>query len=287
MFERFGLMDVWSSIKRYKTIILSIILGTTIIFGALGIKKVLSVVKNFNNINQDKCISSVSYYVEPVLTEKTVENTDMNFYKTLPDDYAAILNADFCKQYIYEQITSKYSNEYIVENSSLGRGTGSIKPEELCIMSMKELYTVGQYENTMLVNIFSDTYDEKLSDDVLKACEDYLVNKAQSQIKNANLIYAGGAKQILSPSQVSAIIKNTKNNNSAGYKKQTSKTQAVVSTVLKSTFLPIFIITLLCCAVACLIALFNPTLNRKSDFTEYEIPILGEIENHGKIKEVK
>ncbi len=286
MFEHFGLFDIWSTIKRYKKAVCYIMLASILLFGTLGIIKVSSVLKSLESFNQDRCISSTSYYVEPIIDEKLLENTDMSFYKTLPNDYVAILNSDFCRQYIYNEITSKYENDYIVKNSTLGRGTDAIKPDELSIISMKELYTVSQYENTMLLNVICETYDEGLSDTVLKACEDCLANVAQPQIKNSNITNAGNVKQILSPSQAAVASKNLKSDKVSS-KKQMSKSQMVAASILKVMVLPIFIIFVLCCAVACLIALFNPTLNRKSDFSEYEIPILAELNNDVKIRENK
>lgn len=282
-------MDVWSAFRRYMAVVSVVVLFSILGFGMLGMLKVKDLFKNaYTNNHYDVWISSSSYYIEPSVGGEMVSRGSMDYFRLAPDDFEALLNTDSCMEYIYNRITSIYSKEDIIKNSRLGREDESIKPSEFNALSVKKLYSAERLENTMLVNLSSYSYDENLSDDILKACEDYLSENVIPNLDNIEVKYTGGSKKTLSPSQLAASLSNTDSDISKSLvSPNINYTRAIIVSLIKNVIIPVMLVAALCLGVLFLIALFNPTLNRKSDFYEYDVPVIGEINNKGKLKEME
>ena len=284
MFEHFGIMDIWAGFKRYKTIILTIIIGFLILLVGkfiINSKKSNTVLNSFSN--DDIYISTASYYVEP--REDMLGRADSNLYRAMPDDYIAMLNTDFCRKYIFDKLLSIYSLDYIVENSGLSKGSSPVNPEEINIDSMKELYQAKKYSSTMLVEISSMTYSKELSDSVRDICEEFILINVDNQITNSTIKLSGEASRVIKSSNISAenIDKNDKRNIVKAPTVQKSTTMSFI----KKVIVPMVLIIILCIAVIICMGLACPTINRISDFSEYDVPVIGEIKNCKNIKGIK
>ena len=104
MFEKFGIMDVWSVIKKNIAIIFLVFLCCIALFGGINLSRIKDsmtvVYTNNNNMN----VSVASFYVQPIVDESLSEKIESGFYKSLPDDYVAILNTDYCLEYLYNKL---------------------------------------------------------------------------------------------------------------------------------------------------------------------------------------
>ena len=290
MFEHFGIMDIWAAFRRYITIISVVVLCSALVFGVMGALKVKELFKNAYTNNSDNiCISTSSYYIEPSISQDMVSRGSLDYYRYMPDDFEALINSDACVEYIYNRIMQSYDKTYIIKNSKLGRDEQSTKPNDFNALSIKSLFRAERFESTMLVNVYSYSYDEKLSDDILIACEEYLSQNIIPNLKNIDVKYTGNSKKILSPAQLSS-------SSLSGISSEMSKslattnvnyTKSIIVSLIKNVAIPVFLVCILCLMALFLVALFNPTLNRKSDFSKFGIPVIAEIKNKGKIKELK
>ena len=280
MFEHFGIMDIFSMIKKYKKILSIIIVISILLFSFKGLKQIKnSFSSEYHNEYSNVHLYTSSYHVEPIGDAVNYSKVDVGFYKALPGDYIAMLNSNQCMSYVYEKLTGLYDNNYIIENSLLKNS------EDLNISHIGELYEAKQYESTMMINIYAVTYNEELSKTISDACNSYINENIIKFVKHSKIDYIGSTDQYLSLQQAHdeletlgyTLIEDTN-------KPSTIKT--IIKILIKQVIFPIVLIIVLCLFLLFLIAFLNPVINRKSDFYEYDIPVIGEIENSEKLKEI-
>lgn len=270
MFEHFGVLDIFSGIKKYKWIFSSVVTFCSFIF-------IFLFVRNINNISKsdDKLyISSATYYIEPNQCS-TRDNASLHF----PDNYIAMLNSDMFKKYLFDNLTSKYSPEFIIKKSEL-RSSKSNFIEN----SVSELYYVRRLNGSMVIEVSSVTYDKELSDSVRNFCQNFISNIAGKYITSASANISGKLDKIIKKSEVKSENFDKSDPRLIVKPESESKTSFVRSLIKKVIF-PILFIIILCILAIVIIGLFFPTINRPSDFAEYGIPVIGNIENFSNNKE--
>mgnify|MGYP001053699676 CR=1 FL=1 len=283
MFEHFGIMDIWSGFKKYKISILTFILMFSAYCTIVFLIDARKVSKN-SKINEDTIyISSSSYYVEP--SEAILVTVDPGIYQYFPDDYVAMLQTDFFKKYLFDKLTKQYSKQFIVENSGLNKDGADINFEELSIDSMKELYWVKKYQSSMVLEVSSMTYSEELSEAVKNICIEFLISNANIQTKNSSIKFSGEATRFVKTSDLAS--ESVDKNDTRYIVKAPTVKQITLKSVIKKIFIPIFLVVILCIGFILFEGLLNPKLNRISDFSEYDIPVIGEIKSYKKVKEAK
>ena len=179
-----------------------------------------------------------------------------------------------------EQILSKYSKESVIKYSDLSREETIVKPQDLKAQHVKCLYQCKrQSGSTMIINLAAKSYNEELSRDVLEYLKEFLLIYVDSKIKSANIEYIGKSNKIVNIENLSQSDKNllmdSSNQNVSSQQKSLFK--FILTLVVKNIFVPAVALWLLLAFCLIMRAFFNPTLNRKSDFTPYKIPVIGEI----------
>ena len=268
MLEHFGIKDIWVVIK--KNIYLIMIIGA--VFTALFSFITYHKIKSLNCSHQEGqpiYASSLSYYVQPNITDMQSEKTEWEYYHSLPNDYVALLNTDACACYVYEGICKLYSDNYLKKNSELDVQNLKNLP---FVQSIKKLYKVKRYNNTMIFNVYALAYNEELSRSILSLLREYLEINVEKRIKESNLELSGEAIKIISSASELDDDDEVKTVSA-----KASNTKAVIKLLIKNTFIPLIGVIIVLLFILILRAFFNPTLNRKSDFAEYDVPILGEI----------
>lgn len=283
MFENFGIMDIWSGFKKYKLIILTFI---AVSFAFFVVTFLLSFKRSSANseINEDTIyISSASYYIEP--SSEVLLASDPGIYRAIPSDYVAIMNTDFFRKYIFEKLTAIYSKQFIVENSGLNKSDISSNPETMGIDSMNELYVVKQHSGSMVVEIFSMTYNEALSNSVQSICKEFLSTNADEQTRNSSIKFTGEANRVIKTSDLAS--EKFEKDDTRNIIQTPTVTQLTFKLIIKKILVPVFLVVFLCFGFVILMGLLRPTLNRVSDFSEYDVPVIGEIKNYKAMKGLK
>ncbi len=283
MFENFGIMDIWSGFKKYKLIISTFI---AVSFAFFVVTFLLSFKKSSANseINEDTIyISSASYYIEP--SSEVLLSSDPGIYRAIPSDYVAMLKTDFFRKYIFEKLTAIYSKQFIVENSGLNKSDISSNPETMGIDSMNELYVVKQHSGSMVVEIFSMTYNEALSNSVQSICKEFLSTNVDEQTRNSSIKFTGEANRVIKTSDLAS--ENFEKDDTRNIIQTPTVTQLTFKLIIKKILVPVFLVVFLCFGFVILMGLFRPTLNRVSDFSEYDVPVIGEIKNYKAMKGLK
>lgn len=283
MFENFGIMDIWSGFKKYKLIILTFI---AVSFAFFVVTFLLSFKRSSANseINEDTIyISSASYYIEP--SSEVLLASDPGIYRAIPSDYVAMLKTDFFRKYIFEKLTAIYSKQFIVENSGLNKSDISSNPETMGIDSMNELYVVKQHSGSMVVEIFSMTYNEALSNSVQSICKEFLSTNVDEQTRNSSIKFTGEANRVIKTSDLAS--EKFEKDDTRNIIQTPTVTQLTFKLIIKKILVPVFLVVFLCFGFVILMGLFRPTLNRVSDFSEYDVPVIGEIKNYKAMKGLK
>ena len=70
MFEKFGIMDVWSVIRKNIVMLFLVLLGCIVLFGGINLSRIndsMKVVYTNNTMNMN--VSVASFYVQPIMDE--------------------------------------------------------------------------------------------------------------------------------------------------------------------------------------------------------------------------
>lgn len=278
MFEHFGILDIFSGIKKYRYAFCIIIWGFSGLFMALNVLKIKNLAKNIYKYPDYIYLSATSYYVEPKVD--AMINADISgVYSYIPDNYIALLNTDFCRQYLYDRLSKMYSDEFIIANSAI--------PEDsnLDISLIKELYHAQKAQGTMVLEVSSMTYDAELSRSVCDILADFLDSNVSDKISISSLKHSGHAQRAIKSSEIG--LENIDKDDKRKIVQPSTKMKYTLRSFVKSVIVPIFMVVILLIGVIVVMGLFNPTFNRASDFARYDVPVIGEIKNYKKFKEGK
>jgi len=272
MFEHFGVLDIFAGIRKYRWILSSIVAFFSVVFISLFIR-------NINNISRpddNLYISSATYYIEPNQFSMG-DNSSLHF----PDNYIAMLNSDMFKKYLFDNLTSKYSSEFITKKSELKSSEFSFNEN-----SVSELYYVRRLQGSMVIELSSVTYDKELSDSVRNCGQNFISNVAGKYITSASANVSGKLDKTIKKSEIK-LENFDKDDPRLIVKPESESKTSFVRLLIKKVIFPILFIIILCILAIVLIGLFFPTINRLSDFSEYGIPVIGHIDYFSKIKENK
>lgn len=268
MLEHFGLKDIWVVVKKNRNLIAVISALFLILFGFLTYSKL----KNSNESSEEGeplYASSLSYYVQTNISGEKTESKDDDFYRGLPNDYIAFLSTDSCASYVYENLIKIYSEEYLKKNSDF-------KPQSLdSVQAVKDLYKVKRYKNTMIFNVYAVAYNKDLSKTILSLLKQYLENNIDPKVQEANLELSGEAVRVVdSAEDLGADDEETKSASTSfsGKKK-------IIKVCIKNIVVPMIGIMVILVFALAFKAFLNPTMNRKSDFAVYDVPVIGEIKD--------
>ena len=268
MLEHFGLKDIWVVVKKNRNLIAVISALFLILFSFMTYSKL----KNSNESSEDGeplYASSLSYYVQPNILDENIESKDAEFYRGLPNDYVALLSTDSCASYVYENLIKIYSEEYLRKNSDF-------KPQNLdSVQVVKDLYKVKRYKNTMIFNVYAVAYNKDLSKSILNLLRQYLESNVGPKVKEASLELSGEAVRVVdSAEDLGADEEEAKSavSSFSGKKK-------IMKVCIKNIVIPMIGILILLLFALIFKAFLNPTMNRKSDFAIYDVPVIGEIED--------
>ena len=270
MFEHFGLKDIFFVLKKSVGILVALWLLVGLVGAAVVASSVLAFDGDTQHDDSEKIyVSSASYYITPI-TKNDASGLQIN----MPGDsvsaslqlvtvYETMLKADFCKDYVYHKILTTYSPERFIELSGLRENRPDMKVSDFTLDTIANFISVSTLKGTSIINIFAQSCNAELSKTILDAYVDYLTIEIPKTTINATAEHLGGADQVLKSKM-----------DSTGKAIESGST---TTRQIKYTIVAEIVVTFLFCIIVFVYALFFPTLNRKSDFDIYGIPVIGEI----------
>lgn len=254
MFEKFGFKDVCYNIWKYKFIFIVV----ELVIVGLILKNYLITPSSEKNLQQqnDQFLTSISYVVENADgTPRKYDNTSEA--NKLIVSYVALLKTDLCNDYISKKVLEVYKekdlNEFLVENSENKEKNKNNK----FLNSIAKSVKVEQLENSSLINISVESLKKDLGEKIISAYKEFLSENVINEKTGLNLKLLG------------------LNQNSTASEKQTVKVSKTF--IIKKLFIYSVLAMTILAVIVCFKVLFYPTLNRKSDFADYNVPVISEI----------
>lgn len=277
MFEHFGLKDIFIVCKKYVVLILSFVFLAICVFGTMTFNNVKSISLPKKSVGANIYTAVASYHIK-IDDAKLAEINDFSDYlKSLTKSCVDILNGSVCSEYIYNSLKKKYATDEIAKLSEFAKSKR--KDEKFIpIDAMNKVYLVKDRECSMIFDIYGVGYTQKFAEDVLNACISFIDNELSNSKFDFKLESFGKTvRTIESFSQINTESEEESSSfaNSATNVEVSKK--SILAVVIKSGILPVLGLVILLVFALALKDFFDPTLNRKSDFCEYEIPVIGEI----------
>lgn len=272
MLEHFGLKDIWVVTKKNRNLIALVSALFLILFSFITYGKL----KNSNESSEEGkplYAYSLSYYVQTNIAGESFENSkDGEFYRGLPNDYIALLNTDACASYVYENLSKIYSEEYLKKNSEFKpQSSGDFTSAQ----AVKDLYKVKRYKSTMIFNVYAVAYNQELSKSILNILRQYLEDNIDPKIKEANLEPSSEAVKVVNSTEELGADEEEAKSVTASF----SSKKKVMKVCIKNIVVPMIGIIVLLLFALTFKAFLSPTMNRKSDFAIYDVPVIGEIKD--------
>ena len=175
----------------------------------------------------------------------------------MASSYSAILGSDFSREKIYERLLAKYTEEEIIKNLDL-----DVLPEDLTPFALSEAFTTKVLDQTSIVNFYVKAKQKEFAQFYLDECH-AIFKETVSLIKDSTVSYIDG---VLERDMTEA-----------------ESTGSIGKLIVPLMAIVGFVLSML---VVLAQALFVPTVNRKSDFCAYDLPVIGEVSLRG-MKEVR
>lgn len=277
MFEHFGLRDIFVVCRKYVVLILSFVFLALCVFGTIAFKNVQSSFSPKNSVGTNIYTAITSYCIKIDDTKLAEINDFSDYSKSLTKSYVDILNSSVCSEYVYNSLKNKYTADEIAKLSEF---TKSEKKDEkfISLDAMSKVYLVKDREYSMVFDIYGVGYTKKFAEDVLDACISFIEDELDCSKFDFKLESLG--KTIRTIDSFSQIDTESEDE-SASFTSSTANAEVseknTLVIVAKSCILPVLGLLLLLVFALALKDFFDPTLNRKSDFYEYKIPVIGEI----------
>lgn len=246
MFEHFGLRDVIACALKFKTLFL-IVMVLSILFG--GYVQYKQTKPSTGDPNDGTYTSTAFFTVDDknydtssgLITDNGKETEIKRFAST----YQALLKTDLSNQYVYDKVLSDMSKKEFLSKSKIDATENSFVPTDL-----GKIVTIKATDNTAEFSVAITTKNKETSEELLKYYSEYLSKTIQPQIKADSLTNVGSTTQ-------KAASSSTK-----------SSKPLILAVGGGFILYLLFIFTWV---------LFLPTINRKSDFAEYDVNVIAEL----------
>lgn len=283
MFEHFGLRDVFVALLKYVRVLIALLLLT-----AVAVLAMWAVRPETAEAPMDKRpdIFSVSAYYSVSATDDSSQYTigesgnTLGTSRYLASIYMNMINTDYCRSYIFDRVMEDYTQEQFLEKSGLAEQNPGMTADMVTLKSISEIFHVGLITDASVINMFAETYDQALSSAVVQAASDYLTKELPGQLAPADIRQMRLVDQVLKMTDKEQKLLDSEGTASTAQVQSAGTTPSLKKRAL---IWGIAVVALYCITVF-FIALFRPTMNRRSDFESYGIPVIGEI---GRVKKAK
>ena len=242
MFEHFGIKDIFCGLWRFKYLIIA---GT--IIGVLGGYFFLSSDNEINEEHKEYYMSETWYFGNTTSDAQDNTESDLRPAKT----FNALLDSDMCSGYVKERLLEIYSEEELLK---IFGNEGNANGFTWEIMTKNMSHLLGDGEES--VSLAMKLKDEECVRTIMSIYDDFahkLQQEMQTTYPGITVTNLGMGEEIYvsSPDGMSA--------------KESSVLGAMLGFVVS-------------CIIVFFICLWMPTVNRKSDFDEYGLFVLGKVE---------
>lgn len=258
MFERFGFMDVLMAVRRRKKLWILLLALVILLVGIYDLASAaVSYAGGESLTSNGKYVSSASYIViSDVTGENGGEANDVvNSSREIVNELVLMTKADFCRQYVLDAMLERYTPEELLKAADKPGST----PVDLDLLP--EFFTASNYNNSMMLNIFTTASNPQFAQDLLQAYSAFVTEHAAALLPIAEIRYAGGVDQLIeeqSPGRANTL-------------------RYLILRLVKHELIAVIAAVCLGLVAVFFVALFHPTMNRREDFLDYQPAFLGEV----------
>lgn len=264
MFEHFGLKDAFLALWKYKLVIFCITVLFTIIggcvFGFVSTRETPTQlgVGIMQDTEQDVTLyeKTTDFYLDYNGTDNSLSS------KSLASMYLNTFTKLKCNEYVSDYILSRMSKEDIIN-----RLHADYSPEDIH-EDYFEQFVVRTVDSATGQNVTLSvrSIDQEYSTLVVEAYMSWVEQLSQEQNSHVSIVSLSESLDIINvpPAEKKTI---------------SEKTGVPIG---KAIFVFAVVTFSLCCIIAMGICLFRPVMNRKNDFEELGITVLGEVKVRGK-----
>ena len=252
MLKYFGLNEILYGLKKFAVWIVAI----TVVFGTAGF--INSYTKNeYELVGNDTTAYSASRSYVLEAQENLNNSAQSEENKNCATTAAALLKADFTKQYVYNNLLNDYTEEQIFEYTF-----NTDSKDKFDFNILEETLNANVLTDSAVVNFYCNTKNKEFSEKVAEYWDQYFNENIVKQIPNLkSCTYVGGTTVQVSDSANEITFSST----------------SVVKTALVFAIVG-FVLSV--CAVLAFV-LFNPAIATKGDFQYYGISVLDTVKEHG------
>ncbi len=249
MFEHLGFKDFCIGLWKYKYLIIAVTLVVTLVFGALVGGKTIVGEEEPYYINE-----KIVCFKNDDIPKDTTAGYTVN---KLAEMYKDLLSQEAVTTYVIEKTEDSYSEDFIEELYTKTFGSSVLQDGKISPKQFAKFTTVSFAAGNVGVKIHVETKDRAFSDNLMKIYTDYI---------------NGSVKDIGDKITVDCI--------SELVSEKAEPTESSLSSFSESKTVKIALIAVLAFVLTCfgvfIKILVKPTLNRRADFENMGIPVLGE-----------
>ena len=281
MFEHFGLKDVLIALWKYIRYLIILLVLAAVVVLALRFTR-SDAEAGPQDTRPDIFSSSVYYSVSATEDDSRYtigeSGNTLGTSRYLASIYMNMINTDYCRDYIFNQVMEQYSKEEFLEKSGLLKKKPELTADHVSLKSLTTIFHTSLITDSSVINMFAETYDKDLSMVIVQAASDYLEKVLATQLEPAKITKMSQVNQVLKITEEEQKLLDSKGAAAASQNQTVSTTPS-----LKKQAVILGILTVaLYCIVVFFIALFRPTMNRKCDFEAYGFPVIGELGKYKK-----
>lgn len=280
MFEHFGIRDVFTALWKYAKYLLIILVVAELACVGLHYSTAGDAASTGNVTDKENSpvySSSAAYSIAPTEDGSRYELGEsgnmLNTAHYLASTYKDMVNTDYCYQYVYDAVMEAYTPEKFIEVSGIKKLNPQITPDMLNVKVVKNFLRSAVVSDTAVVNIYVETYDQQLTQVMIQAAQKYFTEELPKNLDPAQITYVGEVEQKVQ--KMTAEIELEESSESAVLDQAAAESTS--PSLKKQVVIVGVLVVALYCVVVFFVALFRPTLNRRSDFEEYGVPVIGEI----------
>ena len=268
MFENFGIRDVWSATKRYSfwiLLLLILCIGAGSFYG-------------YTNAQSLPDADSTTRDTYRAFYTFGVTSNDPDLSSNQAPLFVKLLRTDPAKNYVTDMINQTYTPEQLQSMLPIS----NLAEQPITPTSLLEHVQIKELQYTSSFAVLCDSFNQDLSHDVCQAYKNYIEQKLPQTVNDASATFLDQTVSVIPagsrPADETALF------GTETYSPSISVNKPAISTrdnIMKFAAFGLVAGLALAFVLMLAAALIRPTLNRKSDFAQYDVPVIAEIGKMG------
>lgn len=253
MFKHFGYRDVFAGLRRYRLTLLIVAIVSILIGCVIGISKVQSQ-EAITQEHPAQYVNTSTFLINPE-NENPTQKESKNYY--------AVLRSDYCCSLVFDELVERFGEEELknrLQHDMESNGITKLDPDILL-----EMAEIEQVTDSYVVTVKATSYDKEVADAIIDGYTNYANNTLTEEFVPGTVTFLGTIHRAIEEEDVDG----------------NGSLKTLLVSVAKKCILyggVMFVAGMaICLIVLFILLLVAPTLNRRTDYMKYGLPVLGEL----------